>query len=83
MYHLWADEDLNEGIDILEYNISQHPNSDSSHNGLALLYQANGESEKALKHCNLSLKHSDSESSNYQNYKQRFDNIREKLSDTD
>lgn len=83
MYHLWADDDLNKGIDILEYNISQHPNSDRSYDGLAQLYQANGEPNKALKHCNLSLLHSDSESSNYKSYKQRCDNIRKKLNEPD
>lgn len=83
MYHLWADDDLNKGIDILEYNISQHPNSDRSYDGLAQLYQANGEPNKALKQCNLSLLHSDSESSNYKSYKQRCDNIRKKLNEPD
>lgn len=82
-YHLWAEEDLNKEIEILEYNISQYPNSDRSHDGLAQLYQVNGQSEKVLKHCNLSLQHSESESSNYQNYRQRCDNIGKKLSETD
>ncbi|BFT31742.1 hypothetical protein D210916BOD24_29180 [Alteromonas sp. D210916BOD_24] len=82
MYHLWADEDLKKGIEILEYNISQNPNSDMSHDGLAQLYQASGQLDQALKHCNHSLQHSDSESSNYQSYTQRCDNIKNKLSES-
>lgn len=83
MYHLWADEDLKKGIDILEYNISQHPDSGRSLDGLAQLYQANGQLNKALKHCNQSLKHGESESSSYQHYKQRCDTIRSKLNEPD
>ena len=54
-----------------------------SHDGIAQLYQANGQFDKALKHCNLSLQHSDSESSNYQSYKQRCDDIEKQLNGSD
>lgn len=83
MYHLWADEDLNKGIDILEYNISQYPNSDRTHHGLAQLYQSTGQLEKALKHCNHSLNFANPESNSYKNYELRCDKIRNTLGASD
>lgn len=79
MYHLWATSDLEKGIEILEYNVSLHPTSDRSYDGLAQLYEANKQLEYALKNCDLSLQYSEPESPNYQRYKNRCEEIRKKL----
>lgn len=83
MYHMWANEDLNKGIEILQYNIKLHPLSDWSHDGLAQLYIANGELNKALKHNEMSLKHGDPKSDNYQEYTKRHEEIQKLLQKPD
>ena len=76
MYHLWANEDLEKGLEILKHTVAVHPESDSLHDGLAQLYAANGQLNKALQHSEISLKIATPASAGYQNYKRRYEEIK-------
>ncbi|WP_105188257.1 alpha/beta hydrolase-fold protein [Pseudoalteromonas sp. T1lg48] len=83
MYHMWSNGDLSKGIEILNYLVNLNPSSDRVHDGLAQIYKADGQLDKALSHCEMSVRYSGSESANYQTYKAHCKEIRQQAQGSD